>query len=245
MSEKLLPCPFCGSDQLVVKPNAFDGLLRVQCEGCWATSVTSNQKKVAVAAWNTRPDHAPEPTPDALEAANRRAEHYKHKKEIVATSRNRIAEGMEYWRERALLAESKMASPSTASSDEPVAWQRRYRSDCRGWELISKEFYDKLMAEKQELNETELELRRLYTTPAPCAATSDVARPDLSAQIKALEKERTILLDALQNMMGVYDTPVSRRRYPPDDFMIEALKSGRSAIDTLSQPRNDRGVEAS
>lgn len=38
------------------------------------------------------------------------------------------------------------------------------------------------------------------------------------------------LLAALQNLMGVYDTPLSRRRFPQDDFMREALENARSVI---------------
>ena len=53
-SAELLPCPFCGGDQLKISPNKYDGLLRVQCEKCWATSVTSNQRSTVVTAWNTR-----------------------------------------------------------------------------------------------------------------------------------------------------------------------------------------------
>lgn len=47
---------------------------------------------------------------------------------------------------------------------------------------------------------------------------------DQSAEIK-------MLLEALQNIMGCYDTPVSRRRYPPDEFMNEALKEAREVLD--------------
>lgn len=52
--EQLLPCPFCGGEQLKISPNVYDGLLRVQCEGCWATSVCSNNRKTVVKAWNAR-----------------------------------------------------------------------------------------------------------------------------------------------------------------------------------------------
>lgn len=51
---KLLPCPFCGCDVLKISPNVDSGLLRVQCEGCWATSVTSNKRATIIAAWNRR-----------------------------------------------------------------------------------------------------------------------------------------------------------------------------------------------
>ena len=51
---QLAPCPFCGCDQLKISPNMSSGLLRVQCEGCWATSITSNQRATIIAAWNRR-----------------------------------------------------------------------------------------------------------------------------------------------------------------------------------------------
>lgn len=38
------------------------------------------------------------------------------------------------------------------------------------------------------------------------------------------------LVEALQNMLGAYDTPVSRRRFPPDEFMKEAIASARAAL---------------
>lgn len=76
MSEELKPCPFCGSDALSVKPNIHTGLLRVQCEACWAvtaTSVSSNNRQTAIAAWNRRasPTPTPEGKGDTREAAKR------------------------------------------------------------------------------------------------------------------------------------------------------------------------------
>lgn len=53
-NKSLAPCPFCGCDQLKISPNMNSGLLRVQCEGCWATSITSNQRATIIAAWNRR-----------------------------------------------------------------------------------------------------------------------------------------------------------------------------------------------
>lgn len=38
------------------------------------------------------------------------------------------------------------------------------------------------------------------------------------------------LEDALCNLMGIYDTPLSRRRFPPDDFMNEALTFARDLL---------------
>ena len=58
MSDDLKPCPFCACDQLKISPNIHTGLLRVQCEGCWATSVTSNNRANLIAAWNRRASDA-------------------------------------------------------------------------------------------------------------------------------------------------------------------------------------------
>lgn len=67
-NKHLAPCPFCGSDQFKISPNMSSGLLRVQCEGCWATSITSNQRATIIAAWNRRTD----PVRDELVAALRK-----------------------------------------------------------------------------------------------------------------------------------------------------------------------------
>lgn len=53
------------------------------------------------------------------------------------------------------------------------------------------------------------------------ALKREIAEKD--ARIAALE-------DALRNMMGCYDTPLSRRRFPPDDFMNEALTIARTLL---------------
>ena len=58
MSE-LRPCPFCGSDALKISPNVHTQLLRVQCESCWATSVTSNKRSTVIEAWNRRASALP------------------------------------------------------------------------------------------------------------------------------------------------------------------------------------------
>jgi hypothetical protein len=56
-------------------------------------------------------------------------------------------------------------------------------------------------------------------------ATNAFSRDD--AQSSA---DPAVLRDALKNMMGAYDTPLSRRRFPPDEFMQAALESGRAAL---------------
>jgi len=52
----------------------------------------------------------------------------------------------------------------------------------------------------------------------------------VSHEILAAENAR--LREALQNMIGVYDTPLSRRRFPQDDFMKEAIQTARAALAT-------------
>lgn len=54
-------------------------------------------------------------------------------------------------------------------------------------------------------------------SPPPAVKTGDARR------VQELE-------DALKNLMGAYDTPLSRRRFPPDDFMKEALSIARDVL---------------
>lgn len=65
---ELKSCPFCGCDVLAIRPNVHSGLLRVQCEGCWATSVTSNNRATVIAAWNRR--YVPPPHPSSCTCPN-------------------------------------------------------------------------------------------------------------------------------------------------------------------------------
>lgn len=51
------------------------------------------------------------------------------------------------------------------------------------------------------------------------------------AEIADLRLSERILREALQNMMGAFDNPLSRRRYPPDDFMQECIRSARAALE--------------
>ncbi len=55
-------------------------------------------------------------------------------------------------------------------------------------------------------------------------------RDDYAHTLAQVTKERDMLRDALKNMMGAFDNAVCRRRYPPDDFMQECIKSGRAAL---------------
>jgi len=60
------------------------------------------------------------------------------------------------------------------------------------------------------------------------AAESSLAA--LKAEVVEVAAERQKIEDALRNLMGCYDTPVSRRRFPPDDFMSEALTIARDLL---------------
>lgn len=76
-------------------------------------------------------------------------------------------------------------------------------------------------------------------TPVDYRYSALALRKAVDAAISALvpstpaESRCEELADALQNVMGVYDTPLSRRRFPPDDFMNEALASARSALSSF------------
>jgi hypothetical protein len=50
------------------------------------------------------------------------------------------------------------------------------------------------------------------------------------ARAEAAEADVKRLREALQNVMGCYDTPLSRRRFPPDGFMTEAINTARTAL---------------
>jgi hypothetical protein len=53
----------------------------------------------------------------------------------------------------------------------------------------------------------------------------------------SLIEERDRLREALQNVLGVYDTPVSRRRFPQDEFMKEAIAIARAALSPTAEGR--------
>lgn len=53
---------------------------------------------------------------------------------------------------------------------------------------------------------------------------------EVARQAEALRRENAELREALQNLMGCYDTPLSRRRFPPDEFMKEALDIARALL---------------
>ena len=52
------------------------------------------------------------------------------------------------------------------------------------------------------------------------------------------EAEVKRLREALQNVMGCYDTPLSRRRFPPDVFMTEAIITARQALASTGGEHN-------
>lgn len=49
-------------------------------------------------------------------------------------------------------------------------------------------------------------------------------------KIKSEAEQIIMLKEALQNIMGIYNTPLSRRIFPPDDFMKECLMSAEDAL---------------
>lgn len=61
---------------------------------------------------------------------------------------------------------------------------------------------------------------------------AESAAGHLRHRAEAAEAEVKQLREALQNMMGIYDTPLSRRRMQPDAFMTEALNTARTALDS-------------
>jgi hypothetical protein len=65
-------------------------------------------------------------------------------------------------------------------------------------------------------------------------------QPDRAGSGDAVRVKK--LEDALKNLLGVYDTPLSRRRFPQDDFMREAIEEARSAL-TTDADRPDTGKE--
>lgn len=63
------------------------------------------------------------------------------------------------------------------------------------------------------------------------------ARANAAFIIKAVNNHQR-MAEALQNLMGVYDTPLSRRRFPPDEFMKAALDNARDLLALLIAPRH-------
>lgn len=61
MSEKFKPCPFCGSDQLMVEVGD-DGICHVECLDCWGRTGSCDGRGKAVSAWNSRAE--PPAAPD-------------------------------------------------------------------------------------------------------------------------------------------------------------------------------------
>jgi hypothetical protein len=64
-----------------------------------------------------------------------------------------------------------------------------------------------------------------------CGSFPVYARP----QSAAVRDEVETLRDALKNLLGVYDTPLSRRRFPQDDFMKEAIETARAALHSTQE----------
>lgn len=56
MTEKLKPCPFCGSRSVQVEQIGSGGYFNVCCCNCLANVPLSGSRETAVAAWNSRAD---------------------------------------------------------------------------------------------------------------------------------------------------------------------------------------------
>ena len=57
MSEKLKPCPFCGSSEMTVyNPSTSFGLFQIICSGCGAMVSFKERRRIKTAAeaWNRR-----------------------------------------------------------------------------------------------------------------------------------------------------------------------------------------------
>lgn len=54
MTEKLKPCPFCGSRSVYVEQISSGGYFNVCCGNCLANVPLSGSRETAVAAWNSR-----------------------------------------------------------------------------------------------------------------------------------------------------------------------------------------------
>lgn len=82
---------------------------------------------------------------------------------------------------------------------------------------------------------------RLNAVPAPTDARHEpYEHKTAHFRNRAEEAEAEVkrLREALQNVMGCYDTPLSRRRFPPDVFMTEAIITARQALASTGGEHN-------
>jgi hypothetical protein len=126
------------------------------------------------------------------------------------------------------MTEQQKHAPSSAGSEDILtkldgAWDEDFKANLMHYCDLAAQEIRKLRAEAAaahaEVVQTQDELGALLHAAE--------ARARAPAQSSA---DPAVLRDALKNMMGAYDTPLSRRRFPPDEFMQAALESGRAAL---------------
>ncbi|WP_210210546.1 hypothetical protein [Brucella anthropi] len=120
----------------------------------------------------------------------------------------------------------------TRSQAEELLAAERVRNETQA-EIIDKlhSIITKLEADNAALT---ARVKELEETKSVIAADKAMFL-DLAAKngdlVVALEAKHAAALEALKNMMGCYDTPLSRRRFPPDDLMKEAIRTARTLLD--------------
>ena len=109
----------------------------------------------------------------------------------------------------------------------PLPWQH---NGCD--ELKDNPFYNKQVAEAQAIHSgktlvcASARIIDAHGQPVPSLDESDA---NMRLIVKAVNCHQT-LLEALQNLMGLYDTPVERMRKGDDAFYLDVIKAGREAL---------------
>jgi hypothetical protein len=139
---------------------------------------------------------------------------------------------------------------SSADSAQPVAWRWRSIFNDSSWcygpvmptahdQYVTEPLY--VRTEPQAARPVDLEAIAEIVQFERAAGSGhyDTAQKLLEYFVRCQAESASVreveLEEALKNLMGIYDTPVSRRRYPQDQFMKEALDIARAA---LSRPQS-------